>query len=416
VYLWDWSLICLQDYDILVVGGGPAGATAAHFLGQNGLKVLLIDKSAFPRDKPCGGGISVRIVRRFPYLDDELKRIPVNWVGRVYLESPAGISLHYDSDRPLYLMIRRYDFDNLLYTLAGRSVDITQGLIRKLAQGPDGVAISTSDGREFHAKLVIGADGANSFVARASGLRRGNVRHEYAIDMMEETPYQKLDVADRKTMYVYYGIHGHYGYGWIFPKCNYINLGVGFKLDYYMDRLSGNHYDHHSWFVEQLQSQRVVTGSSDPGAFKAFPIPVAGPLPCTYVNRVLLCGDAGGFVNAFTAEGIYYAMVSGECAAKTALDAVMHKDFSSSRLQHYEELWKSEIGAELQKSVSIQRVLLSDTTRIDRIVKAAGRNKALAHLLTQYATGGISYPDFKRSLVLHAFPLYIWEKVKSLVS
>src|SRR5260370_22497938 len=166
------------------------------------------------------------------------------------------------------------------------------------------------------AKMVIAADGANSFIARAVGLKQGNVHKHYAIDMMEETPYADLNVVDHKTMYVYYGIQGHYGYGWIFPKCGHINLGVGFKLDYYLKKMQGTHYSHHIAFLEQLKAQKIVHGTPDPGTFRAFPLPITGPVRCTYADRVMLCGDAGGVVNAFPGEGIFYAIVSREVAAQ----------------------------------------------------------------------------------------------------
>src|SRR6266853_3112808 len=223
--------------------------------------------------------------------------------------------------------------------------------------------------------MVLGCDGANSVVARSSGLRTGTVRNEYAIDMMEETPYRNLNLAERDRMYVYYGFQGHFGYGYVFPKATHINLGVGCKLDYYLSAFRGAHYPHHQAFVDGLIAKRLLTGQSNRANFRAFPLPISGPLPRTYSERVLLCGDAGGFVNAFTAEGIYYAMVSGQLAAQAAINAVRANDFTSRGLSAYERDWKNEIGLDLRESVSIQRLLLADITRVDRIVSAAARNQ-----------------------------------------
>ena len=78
---------------VLVVGAGPAGATAARTLAAAGVAVRLLDRAAFPRNKPCGGGISVRILRRFPYLDGELRRIATHTVSRLHLEGPDGCSI-----------------------------------------------------------------------------------------------------------------------------------------------------------------------------------------------------------------------------------------------------------------------------------------------------------------------------------
>jgi geranylgeranyl reductase family protein len=402
-------------FDVIVVGAGPAGSTAARILGEAGVSTLLLDKSAFPRDKPCGGGISARVIQRFPYLKAALRSIPVNWVNKVYLESPAGFAVDYRSDLPLYLMIRRCEFDNLLFSLARKHVEFrAPALLRKVVLDTGGATVTAEvDGepRDYECKLILGCDGANSIVARGSGLRGGSVQADYAIDMMEETPYEELSLPERDRMYVYYRIRSHYGYGYVFPKTSHINLGVGFKLDYYLSKLRGEHYAHHSSFVEGLALKQLIAGRSNRSNFRAFPLPISGPLPRTSSDRVLLSGDAGGFVNALTAEGIYYAMVSGEHAARTAVAAVTANDFTSPMLSRYEQSWKHEIGVELEKSVRFQRLLLSDSNRVDRVIKTAGRNPMLADLLARYATGSLPHAQFKRALIRRALPTYLRELV-----
>jgi geranylgeranyl reductase family protein len=406
-------------FDVIVVGAGPAGATAAKLLGEAGVSTLLLDKSVFPRDKPCGGGISARVIQRFPYLQVALANIPVNWVNKVYLESPGGFSVDYQSDDPLYLMIRRCEFDNLLFSLARKHVELrAPAMVRKVEVSAAGATVTvdvSGETREYQCKLVLGCDGANSIVARASGLRSGSVQTEYAIDMMEETPYEELNLAERDRMYIYYRIRSHYGYGYVFPKVSHVNLGVGFKLDYYLSKLRGEHYAHHSSFVRDLASKQLVAGRSNHLNFRAFPLPISGPLPRTYTDRILLSGDAGGFVNALTAEGIYYAMVSGEHAARTAIAAVKSNNFTSPMLARYGQSWKQEAGVELEKSVSFQRLLLSDSNRVDRVVKAASRNPMLADLLARYATGALPHHQFTRALIRRALPTYIREKARELV-
>ena len=391
-----------MTFEVIVAGAGPSGATAAKLLGEAGVSTLLLDKRAFPRDKPCGGGISARVIQRFPYLQSALTGIPVNWVNKVYLESPAGFAVEYCSTDPLYLMIRRCEFDNLLYSLARPRVETATGLMRKVAFHSDRVNVTTESG-EYQARVIIGCDGANSVVARASGLRTGNVQSDYAIDMMEETSHQELSTAERDRMYIYYRIRSHYGYGYVFPKVSHLNVGIGFKLDYYLANLRGEHYTHHQSFVEDLNSKRLLTGQSNRANFRAFPLPISGPLSRTFADRVLLAGDAGGFVNALTAEGIYYAMVTGELAARAAI---------RGQLSGYERAWKREIGDELAHSVRMQKLLLADPARIDRIVRAASRHPPLAEILAHYATGAITHAQFRRSMIRRALPIYMREKAR----
>src|SRR6185312_8979973 len=108
----------ILERQVTVVGAGPAGATAARRLALAGHPVRLLDRRSFPRQKPCGGGISLRVLTRFPYLERELSRIATHTVGRLYLEGPGGESTIIESPGPAALLIRRVEFDNLLVDLA----------------------------------------------------------------------------------------------------------------------------------------------------------------------------------------------------------------------------------------------------------------------------------------------------------
>jgi len=404
----------VKVFDVIVAGGGPAGATAAKVLGDAGISTLVIDKSEFPRDKPCGGGISVRALRRFPYLGEAISKIPRNWISKVYFESPGGFAVDYHSPEPIYLMIRRCEFDQVLLSLARPRVEIETGLIRKVTVHSEGVTV-TADSGEYHARMVIGCDGANSIVARASGLRTGTVQRDYGIDLMEETPREELNTQERDRMHIYYRISSTYGYGYIFPKAAHLNVGIGFKLDHYLAHLRGEHYANHQAFVEEMKRKQLLEGNSNRRNFRAFPLPISGPLARTYRERVLLAGDAGGFVNAITAEGIYYAMASGDLAARAALAAIRAGNFSNAQLGAYEQAWKRELGDELGQSVRLQKMLLRDPTLIDRLVRAASRHAALAQILAHYMTGASTHAQFRRAMLRRALPLYVREKARRLL-
>jgi geranylgeranyl reductase family protein len=400
-------------YDIVIVGGGPAGSTAAVNLAGRGLNVLLIDKSAFPREKACGGGISYRIFQRFPYLADTIRSVPINSVRKVYLESPSGIPVVSERETALYIMVRRCEFDSaLLGHSARQGVEVRQGCrVTSLSVLPDGVRIHTSGGERIETDLVIGADGVNSTVAIKSGLRKGWGRHHVAIDMMEETAYHHVSVDSTDTMYVFYGYGTGYGYGYVFPKREHVNLGIGYRLDYYHDRVKQPPYTTHAGFFDRLRTKGVVQGTSQRQNFTPYVVPVGGPLSALSSDRVLLIGDAAGFVNGFTAEGIYYGMVSGEHAARVAAAAVRAGKFGRDVLRAYDRDCLAEIGAELALSVQVQKVLLGQPRLIDQIVAAAGKDEGLRNLLADFAVGLVDVAKFKRLLLTKATRFYLRYKL-----
>src|SRR6186997_15194 len=173
-----------MDSSILVVGAGPAGATAARTLARAGVTVTLLDRSKFPRNKPCGGGISLRVLKRFPYLEGELGRIATHTVARLYLEGPGGESTVIESDGPAALMIRRVEFDALLVDLARESgAELVGGVdIVRASTTDSGVILEARDGRRFEAPIVIAADGVHSVVARRLGINPGWPASSVALD------------------------------------------------------------------------------------------------------------------------------------------------------------------------------------------------------------------------------------------
>ena len=394
------------DADVIVAGAGPAGATAALRLARAGVRVLMVERYPLPRQKPCGGGISTRVLSRFAWLPGSLHRIPTRPVSSLYLEGPSGQVFRMQTRGPVVMLIRRIEFDYLLASMAieaGAEL-LAPAAIAQARQDADGVTLRTREGRELRARLVIAADGVNSVIARRLGMNPGWPAAKLALDMMEETPVGSLRAAEPDTLSVFYGYGGAHGYAYIFPKREHVNVGIGYALPYFRERVDLTPYDLQQQLVGDLRTRGLIDGASRRSHFTPFLIPIGGPLKNTAAGRVLLAGDAGGFVNGFSAEGIYYAMVTGDLAAGAVLASRREGAFSPARARRaYVRAWRHEIGGELRDSVLIQKYLLHSPGRMDRVVRGARTRPEFSEILVDYASGRLSYRAARRRLLWH-FP------------
>jgi geranylgeranyl reductase family protein len=359
--------------------------------------VIVLDRATFPRNKPCGGGLTWRALRRFPDVESALPRISSHRISRVYMEAPGGESVAVETKEPALLLVRRVEFDHLLVTLAREAgAELAEGAdIVHARETPSGVRLEARDGRAFEAPIVVAADGVYSTVARRLGFNPGWPRDRVAIDMMEETPSPRLRAVDPDTLWVSFAPGAGHGYGYIFPKRDYVNVGVGYVVSSYRTTIREAPHVLHTAFVARLKERGLLEGDPDRSCFTPYQIPVGGPLRTTARGRVYLAGDAGGFVNGFSAEGIYFAMVTGDLAARAILGG------PSPRL--YERMWRREIGAEMRDSRFLSRYVFADLQRVGRLVRAVRAHPPVAGLLVDYASGADTYKGVRRRFVLR-FP------------
>ena len=293
----------MTHVEVAVVGAGPAGALAAYALAERGASVVLLDRARFPRDKPCGGGLTQRALRMLPFPVDPVVE---DRVHRIDFRLRYGPSFHRCSDEPLVLMTQRSRLDAFLVERAvGAGAGLRDGVkVSGIEPNGAGVVVRT-DGGDVRAAVAIGADGANGVSAAAVG---SPVRRTFCVAFEGNVPNESVSGdRHRGRLVLELGVVPG-GYAWIFPKADHVNVGVagwereGPNLRRHLGRLLAAH-GIHTDAVVGLRGHRLP--------LRAPHSPLAG-------NRVLLVGDAAGLVDPLSGDGIYEAALSAREAAAAA--------------------------------------------------------------------------------------------------
>jgi geranylgeranyl reductase family protein len=280
-----------------VVGAGPAGAVTAQRLASAGVATLLVDKATFPRDKPCGGGVTGRAARLLPF---SIEPVVEDVVERIECRLHYGPRFERAARAPLAYMTQRRRLDHfLLQKAAEAGADVRDGV--KVTDVREGGL--TVDGEEIAARIVIGADGCNGTAARALDLG-GDIVHGVALEA--NFPHQaRFAHAMVLELAVVRG-----GYGWVFPKGDHINVGVGGDVSE-APRLR-----------EHLRRLCELHGIDFDAATetRGYRLPMRRQGSRLARGTTAVVGDAAGLVDPFSGDGMYEAFLSAQLVADAALD------------------------------------------------------------------------------------------------
>ena len=379
-------------YDVIIVGGGPAGATAALYANRYGLKSIILDKAKFPRDKVCGDALSGKTVRILKELDliDGIDKLNGSHIHRITFGSPRHnqFDIHLkDSKNPRHItkgyVIPRKIFDAFLFKKANEVTDTRQCFNVNDILFEDGKVVGIKGNNEngeeekLYAPVTMGCDGANSIVARKLGL--------YKMDM------KNTGIAIRCY---YKGISGltdqielHYvnevkpGYFWLFPAGkDKANIGIGLSKE---DAKKENRT------LNQIMNE-IINSDYFRERFKdSMPLekPIGWNLPLgsihrkNYGNGYMLLGDAAGLVDPFTGEGIGNAMYAAKYAMTVIKKAKENGNYSEKILKEYDQLLWNEIGGELATSTNLQRLARSSFL-LNFVIKRASRNDEVQEIIS----------------------------------
>lgn len=351
-------MIKMIETDILVIGAGPAGSTAAKHAAMDGASVILMDKkSEIGSPKRCAEGVSKEGLKK---LGIELSE---RWVTKeasgVRMVSPNGTAVNLTEDKVKlpeagYILERKV-FDKYMAMDAGRAG--AKIMVKTLATGmrrEDNqlVVSAESMGQEFEikAKILIAADGPESRVGRWAGLRTSLKPKDMESCAQFEMAGVQMEEPD--CIEFHFGSVSPGGYAWIFPKGDDIaNVGLG-VLTTITDKSA---YQHLLEFVEN----NPATQNAQPVELNIGGDPVGGLLKKKVTDNVLVTGDAAGMVNPLTGGGIISGMLGGRLAGQVAAQAIVEGDYSKKSLEIYEELCEEELGKSFQKYLKAKDYLLS---------------------------------------------------------
>ena len=379
-------------YDLIIVGAGPAGTTAALYAERNNLNCIVVDKATFPRDKICGDALSGKSVRIFDELNltKEIEQLDGSEINRITFGGPNhkyfDVNLK-GNKKNNYItkgfVIPRKVFDYFLFKKAKEVTEILEGfkvkdLIYKNGK-PVGIKGVNRKGDEqiIEAPIILGCDGAHSIISRKLDAYKKDMEHT-AVAI--RCYYEGVEGLSNQ-------IELHYikevkpGYFWLFPAGgNKANIGIGLSKNDAKkeDRTLTN------IMKDVTQSQYFKGRFSNAKPLekpKGWNLPMGSIHRKNYGDGYMLLGDAAGLVDPFTGEGIGNAMVAAKYAISTAKKAKDKGDYSKNVLSEYDQLLWGEIGKELRTSTKLQSLSRSSFL-LNFVINRASRNQEVQDIIS----------------------------------
>jgi geranylgeranyl reductase family protein len=376
-------------FDVIVVGAGPAGSTAAKNCAEKGMNTVLIEKQSIPRSKPCGGGVSLKAVKM---IEGEIPaRLIEQKVKGFRFFSPSLDSVDLISEETMGISVKRDKFDEFLTRLAVKSgCELIQSNgLKDFTVNKDGVVCRLDSGKTIRGSIIIGADGANGNVAKKAKIRKEWKSDEVGLCLESDIALCKADMdkIDLDVLELYF-INIPFGYGWLFPKKSSISVGIGGSLKHI-----NNPGDIFNGFCKTVSELKGIDLGKP--KFEAHLAPFGGVKRKIVADRMMLIGDAAGFIDPFTGEGIYYAMRSGQIAARACKKSL--DDGQTKRAffeKNYAKVCDEDFVKDLKVALRVNWLVHNHFDRFFNILKGASGKS-----IVNFSTGATSYRTLQKTLV-----------------
>jgi geranylgeranyl reductase family protein len=397
------------NFDIIIIGAGPAGFACAYQLLNQDLKIALIDQATFPRDKICGDALSADVVNQLYRMNPELgakfesfhQKIDSHGV-RFVAPNHSFLDINYrnpNHGNAAGYISKRIDFDHFLFKELENqaNIELFQGeKVIDLKSDAEKVELKT-DKRQLTAKMIIGADGAHSIVNKKLGSIKVEKDH-YCAGLRQY--YEGVTgFSEQKAIELHFYNELLPGYFWIFPLPNgQANVGLG-MLSSEVSKRNLNLKEELNQLIKSKPNLKErfknATALEKP---QGFGLPIGSKKRPISGDRFLLLGDAASLIDPFTGEGIGNALRSGRIAADHIVKSVANQDFTASFHKQYDNIIYHKMWNELRLSRKLQK-LLKYPKLFNFVVKKANHNSSVRTLLTSM----LDNVDLKNELVKPGF-------------